>query len=91
MRRLNEPSHLELRCLTFCLSTLHTNAFPNDSLLKKNKKKKKKKKKPKNNKKKKTKKKNKKKKQKKKNKKKNRRQMSSEIWHRKSKEMVMQR
>ena len=43
MRRLNEPSHLDLRCLTFSLSTLHINVFPNDSLLKKKKKKKKKK------------------------------------------------
>ena len=34
MRRLSEPSHLDLRCLTFSLSTLHINVFPNDSLLK---------------------------------------------------------
>ena len=40
MRRLNEPSHLDLRCLTFSLSTLHINVFLNDSLLKKKKKKK---------------------------------------------------
>ena len=31
---LNEPSHLDLRCLTFRLSTLHINVFPSDSLLK---------------------------------------------------------
>ena len=42
MRRLIEPSHLDLRCLTFSLSTLHINVFPNDSLKKKKKKKKKK-------------------------------------------------
>ena len=30
MRRLNEPSHLELRCLTFSLSTLHINVFPKE-------------------------------------------------------------
>ena len=35
MRRLNEPSHLDLRCLTFILSNLHINVFPNDNLLKK--------------------------------------------------------
>ena len=29
-----EPSHLDLRCLTFSLSTLHINFFPSDSLLK---------------------------------------------------------
>ena len=40
MRRLNEPSHLDLCCLTVSLSTLHINVFPNDSLLKKKKKKK---------------------------------------------------
>ena len=33
MRRLNEPSHLDLCCLTFNLSTLHINVFLNDSLL----------------------------------------------------------
>ena len=44
MRRLSEPSHLDLRCLTFSLSTLHINVFPSDSLLKQKKKKKKKKK-----------------------------------------------
>ena len=31
----NEPSHLDLRCLTFSLSTLHINFFPSDSLFKK--------------------------------------------------------
>ena len=36
----NEPSHLDLRCLTFSLSTLHINFFPNDSLLEKKTKKK---------------------------------------------------
>ena len=30
----NEPSHLDLRCLTFSLSTLNKNFFPCDSLLK---------------------------------------------------------
>ena len=35
MRRLNELSHLDLCCLTFSLSTLHINDFPNDSFLKK--------------------------------------------------------
>ena len=44
MRRLNEPSHLDLRSLIFSLSTLHINVFTNNSLLKKKKKKKKKKK-----------------------------------------------
>ena len=34
MKRLNEPSHLDLRCLTFSLSTSHINVFPNDSLFK---------------------------------------------------------
>ena len=34
MGRLNEPSHLDLRCLTFNLSTLHIKVLPNDSLLK---------------------------------------------------------
>ena len=34
----NEPSHLDLRCLTFSLSALHINFFPFDSLLKKKKK-----------------------------------------------------
>ena len=34
MRKLNEPSHLDLRCLTFSLSTLLINVFPNDSLIK---------------------------------------------------------
>ena len=34
MRRLIEPSHLDIRCLTFSLSTLYINVFPNDSLLK---------------------------------------------------------
>ena len=29
MRRLNEPSHLDLRCLTFSLSTSHINVFQN--------------------------------------------------------------
>ena len=37
---INEPSHLELCCLTLSLSTLHINVFPNDSLLKKKKEKK---------------------------------------------------
>ena len=32
--RSNKTSHLDLRCLTFTLSTLHINVFPNDSLLK---------------------------------------------------------
>ena len=32
-----EPSQLDLRCLTFSLSTLHINVFPNKSLLKKKK------------------------------------------------------
>ena len=32
--KYNEPSHLDLRCLTFSLSALHIN-FPIDSLLKK--------------------------------------------------------
>ena len=27
-----EPSHLDLRCLTFSISTLHINLFPSDSL-----------------------------------------------------------
>ena len=40
MRRLNEPSHLDLRCFTFSLSTSHINVFPNENLLKKKKKKK---------------------------------------------------
>ena len=31
---LNEPSHLDLCCLTFSLSTSHINVFPNDSLFK---------------------------------------------------------
>ena len=31
----HEPSHLDLRCLTFSLSTLHINFLPNDSLLEK--------------------------------------------------------
>ena len=39
----NEPSHLDLCCLTFILSTLYINFFPSDSLLKKKKKRKKKK------------------------------------------------
>ena len=30
----NEPSHQDLCCLTFSLSTLHINFFPKDSLLK---------------------------------------------------------
>ena len=30
-----EPSHLDLRCLTFSLSTLHINHFPTESLFKK--------------------------------------------------------
>ena len=30
----SEPSHLDPRFLTFSLSTLHTNVFPNDGLLK---------------------------------------------------------
>ena len=29
-----QSSHLDLRCLTFSLSTLHINVFPSDSLLK---------------------------------------------------------
>ena len=29
----NEPSHLDLRCLTLSLSTLYINFFPSDSLL----------------------------------------------------------
>ena len=33
IRRLNEPSHLDLRCLTFCLSTLHINVFQSDGLI----------------------------------------------------------
>ena len=33
----NEPSHQDLRCLTFSLSTLRINLFPIDSLLKKTK------------------------------------------------------
>ena len=36
--RWDEPSHLDLRCLTFSLSTLHINFFPSDSLFKKKKK-----------------------------------------------------
>ena len=32
-----EPSHLDLRCLTFSLSTLHMNFFSSDSLLRKEK------------------------------------------------------
>ena len=36
----NEPSHLDLHCLTFSLSTLHINFFPSDSLLKKKRRKK---------------------------------------------------
>ena len=35
--RLNEPSHLDLCCLTHSLSSLHINVFPNDSLLKEKK------------------------------------------------------
>ena len=31
----DEPSHLDLRCLTFNLLTLHINFFPSDSLLEK--------------------------------------------------------
>ena len=32
MRRLIEPSHLDVRCLTFSLlSTLHINVFPSNS------------------------------------------------------------
>ena len=31
----NEPSHLDLRCLTFSLSALHINFFPSGSLFKK--------------------------------------------------------
>ena len=31
----NEPSHLDLRCLTFSLSLLHINFFRNDTLLEK--------------------------------------------------------
>ena len=31
---LNEPSYLDLRCLTFSILTLHINFFPSDSLLK---------------------------------------------------------
>ena len=34
MRRLIEPSHLDLRCLKFNLSTLHINVFPNNNLSK---------------------------------------------------------
>ena len=34
MRWLNEPSHLDLCCLTFSLSALHINVFPSDSSLK---------------------------------------------------------
>ena len=45
MRRLNEPSHLDLRSLTFSLSIIYINIFPNGSLLKWKKDKKKKKKK----------------------------------------------
>ena len=41
----DEPSHLDLHCLTFHPSTLHMNFFQIDSLIKKNNKKKKKKKK----------------------------------------------
>ena len=36
----NEPSHQDLHCLTFSLSTLQRNFFPIDSLFKKKKKKK---------------------------------------------------
>ena len=38
----NEPSHLDLRCLTFSLSTLHIDFFPSDSSFKTKKKKQKK-------------------------------------------------
>ena len=31
----HEPSNLDLRCLTFSLSTLHINFFPSDSLFNK--------------------------------------------------------
>ena len=34
MRRLNEPSHLDLCSLTYSLSTLHINVFPSDSFVK---------------------------------------------------------
>ena len=37
----NEPSHQDLRCLTFSLSALHINFFPMDGLIKKKKKRKK--------------------------------------------------
>ena len=37
----NEPSHLDLCCLTFSLSTLHINYFPSDTLFKKKQQKKK--------------------------------------------------
>ena len=39
----NEPSHLDLSCLTISLLILHKNIFLSDTLLKKKKKKKKKK------------------------------------------------